>query len=165
MPYKKSEFISVGKVVGVFSLDGTLKIQTQTDFPERFSKNSIIYIKKEPYKIKSSFWHKTQVRVKLENIDTVESAESLIDQFIQVPLDERPKLDPDEFYVLDLIGLKIYDQEENLLGKVDEVIDAPAHYLIRSDNMLIPANKFFIKEINLEKGYLKVELIPGMQEL
>ena len=164
MSHKESQYISIGKIVGVFGLDGTLKIQALTDFPERFSKNSIIFIQKEHYKIKTSFWHKTQVRVKLEGVDTIEFAEKLLGQLTQVPLEDRPKLDFNEFYILDLIGLNIYDKEDKLCGKVEEVIEAPAHHLIRSGTMLIPANKFFVKEINVQKGYIKVELIPGMEE-
>ena len=162
MNQKKIPFISIGKVVGTFGLDGTLKVETFTDFPERFKKGAHITIEKKIYTIKSSFWHKNQVRLALEEINTLDAAELLRGKHLMVPSHERPKLASNEFYSIDLIGLKIYDQEHHLIGNVDEIIDSPAHHLIRTGQVHIPANKVFVKEINIEQGYIKVHLIPGM---
>ncbi len=148
--------------MGVFGLDGTLKVTPMTDFPERFLPKATIYIDQEAFKIRKSHWHKEQVRVTLHAITRIEEAQPLIGKRIQVPITDRPQLDAGEYFANDLVGMAVVDEQGNPLGKVDEVVSAPAQDLLSINGMLIPMVKQFILDIDLEARTIKIRLIEGM---
>jgi len=158
------EWVTVGKIVGVFGLDGHVKISPMTDFPERFSPRAVLYIQKQPYRIQKSHWHKNQVRVRFISTQRIEDAEALIGKFVQVPIADVPELEENEFLVKDLLGLAVVDQDGNALGKVDDIVSGPAQDLIRIGQSLIPIVKEFVKEIDIQGGRIVVQPIPGMLE-
>lgn len=159
------DFVVVGRIVGPFGLQGGLKVEVLTDFyEERFSKGSVLYVRQEPYEVLSYFWHKTQLRLTLAGVDTLEAAESLRGEYLEVPFKDRPTLEKDEYYVQDLLGLTVVDQHGEALGSVQEIISKPAHSLIKVDDLLIPAVSEFVKKIDLEERIIVVHLIPGMRE-
>ncbi len=71
------------------------------------------------------------------------------------------------FYIKDMIGIDaIEDQSGQVFGKLTDVIQNSAQdiYQITLKNgkeALIPAVKEFIKEINIDEGFVKIALIPG----
>lgn len=164
LPNNHHQFINIGRVVGSFRLDGTVKVEILTDFEERFSKGSVLYIRREPFEVLNSFRHKQQFRLKLKGIDNVNAVEELLWEFVQVPLQNRPHLEKGEYYVQDLIDLEVFDQNGNKIGNVQEIIPNPAHDLLKVNNVLIPAVSAFVKKIDLNNGRIDVYLIPGMQE-
>lgn len=149
-------------MVGVFGIKGVLKVLAQTHFIERFDPGEKVWINDRAYTIDWTAWHKGQVRIGLKGISTNEQAEELIGENVTVPIDHRPELEEDEFYAGDLIGLKVITKERKELGKVDELITGPAQDLLRIGEILIPMVKAFVKKIDLNKGVIEVELIPGM---
>lgn len=140
-------------------------MELSTGFLERFAKGAVLYIDHRPYTVLSQFKHKSQVRVQLEGIDTIEQGELLIGHAVEVPSDVRPEMEEDEFYVGDLIGMDVVTTEGQQLGSVTKVLTYPAQDLLQVDKLLIPAIEEFVKEIDLEKRLITVKLLPGMLEL
>lgn len=156
------DLIRIGRVVGAFGLDGRVKIEPETDFAERFAKGAPMIIRDREYRVKSTSWHKGQARVKLEGIDTVEDAEALQWATVHVPASLRPKLDRDEFYTADLIGLAVVTTSGRDLGKVTNILPMPAQDLLQVGEVLIPMVRQFVKEVDLTAGRIVVEPIAGM---
>jgi 16S rRNA processing protein RimM len=123
--------MNIGRIVGTFGLKGQLKVEVMTDFPERFDAGNTVYLRGEPVKIKDLMWHQTQARIKLEGINKIDDAELLKWEYLQVPEDERPDMEKNEFYVSDLVGMNLETEEGVVIGTVDEIISAPAQDLIR----------------------------------
>ncbi len=135
-----------------------------TSFPERFDKGEILYIKGQPHKVLWSGSHKSQFRLKLEGFSTPEQVEDLKWVEIEVIADERADLDEDEYYAGDLVGLIVETTDGRILGEVEDVMEYPAHDIIRVGDTLIPAVKEFVHLIDFDENKIIVELIPGMIE-
>lgn len=157
--------IQIGRIVGAFGLEGWVKVQPTTDFPERFSRGArlILNNESEPRQIQGVHWHKEQVRIKLRGIDSVEQAESLIGRLVEVKDDDRPTLREDEFYTRDLIGLDVFLESGEKLGTVDSVLKSPAQDLLVVDEMLIPIVREFVRNVDIAGRQITVRLIPGMR--
>ena len=157
-------FTRIGQIVGSFGLKGIVKVQPSTDFMERFEKGSKVRLKGEWVTIESFTIHKKRPLLKLSGIKNISAAEALQWEYLEVSADDKPKLDDDEFLSEDLIGLKVVTNEGRELGEIDDVIPMPAHDVIQIGELLIPAVKEFIKDIDFDSGVMTVELIPGMLE-
>jgi 16S rRNA processing protein RimM len=162
-PSKAPNLIPIGKIVGAFGIDGRMKIESLTDFPERFDLGKKIYIKGDEHKIKWVAWHKTQARVKLDGFTRPEDVEALVGTLVQVPADDRPDLDEDEFYTQDLIGMKVISVDGEDLGELDEVLSLPAHDVLIVGEVMIPAIEEFVQVVDFDEGIITVKLIPGMR--
>lgn len=155
--------IDIGRIVGVFGVRGRIKVQPLTHFTERFAVGETVWLKGEPRKIVWSAWHKTQARLELKGLDSIDEAEKLRGQSLQVPAAERPKLRAGEYYVGDLYGLEVISTEGRAIGKVTEIISGAAQDLIQVDRtILIPMVEQFVTEIDLNARRMTVRLIPGM---
>lgn len=72
------------------------------------------------------------------------------------------------FFLADIYGLEVRNaQTDEVLGKVDDILTPPANnvYVVRGgkcEEIMIPAVDQFVKEINVDEGYMKVALIEGM---
>ena len=146
-------------------MEGWVKVQPTTDFPERFSRGARLIISQEtePRQIQGVHWHKEQARIKLRGIDTVEQAEALIGRLVEVNDDQRPTLREDEIYTRDLMGLDVFLESGEKLGVVDDVLKSPAQDLLVVDEMLIPIVREFVREVDLTGRRVIVRLIPGMR--
>lgn len=154
--------MDLGKIVGAFGLDGTVKVQPVTDFPERFDPGERVWLRGEPVKILVTHWHKGQVRVRIAGVDSVDEAERLTGENLTMPKEARPKLGRNEYYHDQLAGLEVVDESGKILGIVDEVVPAPASDLLRIGATLIPIVKHFVLAIDLRERRITVRLIPGM---
>ena len=154
----------IGKIVGVFGLDGRFKVTAETAFPERFAVGETVYIKHFPHKIRWTAWHKGQVRLKVSGVTTIEAATELIGTTIFVPAEQRPEMDEDEFYAGDLIGMDVVTTEGKAVGKVTSVLSYPAQDMLEIGESLIPVVKEFIERIDLDAKTITVKPIKGMIE-
>jgi 16S rRNA processing protein RimM len=156
--------VDLGRIVGVFGLNGAVKVQPLTDFPERFDPGEQVWVRGQPVRIVESHWHKGQVRLALEGFSTVEAAESLLGEGLTMPRSARPKLGSGEYYHDQLVGLEVVTDEGRTIGVVDEVLPTPASGLLRVGEILIPVVKEFVLRVDLCARRVTVRLIPGMAE-
>lgn len=165
------EMISVGEICGTRGLQGELKVQPLTDFPERFKDMKEIWVDCGPrsgyYQIEKYRPYKQLLLFKLAGIDTVEAAASLVKGLLKVNEDEVFPLPEDTYYVFQLLGLKVDDLEKGYLGVVTDVLQTGANdvYVTKGDRygeVLIPAIKDVVLDIDLPAGRMKVKLLPGL---
>ena len=155
---------SIGKVVQTHGIKGEVKIRPNTDF-DRFKKGRKLIINDEIYIIQSVRRQKDIFLVAFEGYPTLTEVEHLKQQ--EVYTDEEPtQLDDDVYHLPKLIGLKVYDQHNYLIGNVIELVDVPQGYLLRVkrlDNhklILIPFVDAFVKSVDDES--IKIETIEGL---
>lgn len=159
--------ISVGKIVNVRGLQGEIKVLPHTNVENMFEKVKVVNISGVEYKIKSVKHIKNCVALLLEGIDTIEKATDLVGSELFVKEEKMPKLEKDNYYIKDLIGIMVTDVNEGELGALTNVYFTGANdvYEITANDgktSLIPAVKEFIKEIDIDKKTMTVELIEGM---
>ncbi len=165
------EMINVGEICGTRGLQGELKVLPLTDFPERFKGMKEIWVECGPrsgyYKIEHYRPHKQFLLFKFAGIDTIEAAAGLMKGLLKVEQDEVFPLPEDTHYVFQLVGLMVDDLEKGQLGVVTDVLQTGANdvYVIKGERygeVLIPAIKDVVLDIDLANGRMKVKLLPGL---
>jgi len=162
-------WVAIGRVVGVFGLRGELRIASLTDLPDRFTQLATLYVGDEhtPYAVAGAREHKGQVLLRLRGIEHIEEAERLRGAMLHIPAAEIAPLPADQFYLHDLIGLRVEDARGTLLGQIGEVVTGAGHdlFVVRTPDgreVLLPAVKEFVKAVDLAGGIVRVEPIPGL---
>lgn len=126
-------WLEIGKIVGVQGLKGELRIYPNSDFPERFLEPGQRWLLRpgmtepEPIELLSGRYltGKGLYVVQLAGIADRTHAETLRDSRLVVPETDRPPLEEDEFHVLDLIGLEVFQQTtQTHIGTVVDVLSA-----------------------------------------
>ena len=160
--------LSFGKISKVHGKTGELKIVPFSKRSDNLLKLERLFIKKhlyeEPteYKISKVRNQNNTSIIKLEDIGSIEAAEQLKGSIVMVDKTDLPELNDDEYYALQLIGLRVITNEGLYIGKITNVIDrAPQDILIVQNGgheYLIPMIDTIISEINLEDS--KVIICP-----
>ena len=132
------EYLEVGQIVNTNGLKGLLKINPFTDDITRFERLKTILVdhKKEllEFEIESVRYQKKQVLLKLKGIDTIEEAEKYREDYLKINRNKEEKLPEDTYYIVDLIGLDIYTEGGELLGKLDDVFSTGSNdvYVVKN---------------------------------
>ena len=119
------EYFEIGQIVNTSGLKGVIKVKPFTDDITKFNNFKKIYIsvKKElkEFKIEQVRFSKNMVFLKLEGIDTIEEAENYRNLYLKVKRDKDEKLEEGSYYIVDILGCKVYTDEQKELGKVIDV--------------------------------------------
>lgn len=160
---KQEGTVQIGQIVGAFGIRGQVKVEPMTSFMERFKKGTRLRLKNEWVTVETYALHKNRPLLKLSGTNTATEAEKLQWEYLEGSADFSPELEQDEFMTEDLIGLKVITVEGDELGLVDDVLALPAHDVIVIGEIMIPAIKEFITNIDLDAEVMTVKLIPGMR--
>lgn len=127
------EWLEIGKIVAPQGLDGELRVYPNSDFPERFEEPGQRWLlrpgEREPQPIELLAGRyiagKGLYVVELAGVEDRNQAEALRGCRLMVPQSDRPTLGEDEYHVLDLIGLEVFNQlTQEVLGTVVDIIPA-----------------------------------------
>ena len=169
MNLAEPEYVIVGRILAPSGLQGKLKVEVITDFPERFTPDAQVYLNQQPVTIEQVEWYKGRLVIKLNAIDSVEEARKLRGQYLEIPASQLQPLPAAQYYLFQVIGLEVKTTQGELLGKVTEIITADSNdtYVVNGDwgEILIPAIEDVIKSIDLERGEMTIEPIEGLLEL
>jgi len=163
------EFIVIGQILVPWGSKGKLKVEIVTDFPQRFKPSSKIYINRQPMTIDSTSWHKGKAIIKLNTIDSIEDAQRLQGQPIEIHHSQLQPLPEGQYYHFQLIGLEVRTTGGELLGNITQILTADSNdnYVVRGTEgeILIPAIEDVVKSIDLNKGCIIIEAIDGLLSL
>lgn len=158
------QFLDAGTIVSTHGVRGEFKILPWADGPEFLTLFDRVYLKGKAYEVEQSRVQKTCVLMKLRGVDTMEDAQALRTQVVQVNRDDV-ELEEGTYFISDLIGLSVLAEGKEI-GKVKEILNMPGNdvYVVKGeDEYMIPGVKEFILETNLEEGFIRVKLIEGMK--
>ena len=166
-----NKYLELGQIVNVKGLKGEVKVNSFTDDNTKFEKISKVFIKQKEnlkeYEIEKVGYNKNQVIIKFKNIDTVEEAEKLRNSYIVVDREIFGELPEGVYYIADLIGLEVFTESNEYLGKVDDIFSTGSNdvYVVKDDTgrqKLLPGIDEVIKIIDIESGKIIVNLIEGL---
>ena len=169
-----NECFYVGKIVKKYSFKGELLIKLDTDEPEQFENLESVLINLRgnlvPFFIESSQLHKSELlRVKFEEVDTEDDADSLMKSELYLPLSFLPELEDDKFYYHEIIGFQVEDKNFGNVGIISGVNDSTAQALFEIDRngteILIPMNDEFIIKVDKPNKTIFVETPEGLIDL
>lgn len=161
---KNNELLECGKIVNTHGIRGEVKIVPWADSPEFICDLPAIYIDGKPVKIRNARVHKGNVIALLEGIDDVNEAMLLKEKVVSMSRDDVD-LPEGSFYLADIIGLKVINEDGTELGVLDDILSPSLQqvYVVKGQReIMIPVVPEFILETNVEGGYIKVRLIEGM---
>ncbi len=166
-----NKYLELGQIVNVKGLKGEVKVNSFTDDNTKFERISKVFIKQKEnlkeYEIEKVGYNKNQVIIKFKNIDTVEEAEKLRNSYIVVDREIFGELPEGVYYIADLIGLEVFTESNEYLGKVDDIFSTGSNdvYVVKDDTgrqKLLPGIDEVIKIIDIESGKIIVNLIEGL---
>ncbi|GFP29821.1 16S rRNA processing protein RimM [Candidatus Hakubella thermalkaliphila] len=165
----------VAQALKAHGLKGEVRLRLETDYPERISGGFSLYLspacqEEDKLVVDSVRLSSRGPIVKFVGIDNLESAAELVGRSLYVPQDRFPSLAQDTFWVHELIGLQIFEEGGNFLGKLKEVLRTKSNdvYVVerdregRKEEVLIPALKDVIREVDLEGNRMIVRLPEGL---
>ena len=159
-----NQLLECGKIVNTHGIRGEVKIQPWADSPEELCALPALYIDGAPVALRSARVHKGNVIALLERVSDVDQAMLLKNKVVWLNRDDL-RLPEGTFFLADLIGLRVVDEEGQGLGILNEVLSPSRQqvYVVKGDReLMIPAVPEFILETNVAGGYIKVRLIVGM---
>lgn len=166
-----NKYLELGQIVNVKGLKGEVKVNSFTDDNTKFERIPKVFLKRKEslkeYEIENVGYSKNQVIIKFKNVNTVEEAETLRNSYIVVDREIFGELPEGVYYIADLIGLDVYTESNEYLGKVDDIFSTGSNdvYVVKDElgkQKLLPGIDEVIKQIDLESGKIIVNLIEGL---
>ena len=161
--------ITVGRVVGLWGLQGDLKVEPLTDTPQRFAPGSVLYLDGRAARVVRSGGYKGHLLVKLDLAGNRAQAEALRGKELTVPRDRISPLPEGSYYYFQVIDIAVWTDDGECLGRVEEVLSTDGSndvYVVRDEGnkeVLVPALKDVILEVDLEQGRMVVRLPDGLR--
>ena len=177
---KKNEWLVVGLITSCHGINGQVKVKSLSDFEERFLKPGIRWLQKEdetPTEIELTSGFKQPGKetfiIRFEGVSTRNHAEQLKKSKILVKTNELPKLNKDEFHLLELINLQVKtleNKELKIIGKVINLENENNNLLVielfkNQKKVLIPFVKEIVTLIDKEKNFILIKPPKGLLEL
>lgn len=169
----KKDLYQIGAITQTHGIRGEVKVFPMTDDIASLKgrKNVIIDTGKGQVlvDIVSARPQKNLAIVKFKGIDNINDVEKYKGCGLYVTADNRAPLAEDEFYLSDLIGADVVNEAGEKIGTVSDILETGANnvYEITKENgktFLLPHIKDCVKEINIEEGFMKVFVMPGLDE-
>ena len=166
-----NKYLELGQIVNIKGLKGEVKVNSFTDDATKFERISKVFLKQKntlkEYEIEKVGYAKNQVIIKFKNINTVEEAEHLRNSYIVVDREIFGELPEGVYYIADLIGLDVYTESNEYLGKVDDIFNTGSNdvYVVKDElgkQKLLPGIDEVIKKVDLESSKIIVNLIEGL---
>ncbi|MDW8106324.1 MAG: ribosome maturation factor RimM [Armatimonadota bacterium] len=185
IPKVARRWVTVGVVSRPFGMRGELRVRVETDFPERFQPGARVFwwippkptpepsdesaparspkkpprtMQPQPCTIKSVRWQGDQLILQLEGIDTRAQAEQLRGAWLLVPPEERMPLEEDEYYIDDLLGMEVFTETGERVGKLKQIRRGIAYDYFEVGEHLIPAVAEYILKVDLANKRMVVRL-------
>jgi 16S rRNA processing protein RimM len=165
-----AERIALGRIGRAHGVDGAFRVWPYADNTERFSLlHDVVLINgKRVLKavVKSVRVQRGFVVVQTEQIQTPEDVRPWINGDLEIDESERIELLEGEYFHDDIIGLRVETVDGQTVGEIVSIIDGVANdvYVCRNGDAehLIPAVDRFVKVIDIAKGVMIIDPIPGM---
>lgn len=163
--------LEIGQIVNTFGIKGFVKVSPWVDDVTRFDKLKKVYVKirKEvkTLEIEEVKYHKNMVLLKIKGIDDMTNAEKQKGAYLKINRKDAIPLPEGTYFIADLIGLEVYTDEGILLGRVDDIYNNGSTdiYVVKNElgkQILLPAIKDVLKDINLEQEKIIVHLLKGL---
>jgi len=163
--------LRVGEITSPHGVHGEVKVYPTTDDVGRFKKLKECFLETkkgmQTVHIKSVKFQKNLVILGFTEFETMNDVETLRKCSLYVDREHAVKLEKDEYFVADLVGLKVLTDLDNNNGELIDVMQTGANdvYIIKLEDkreLLLPAIKECILDVDIEGKVMKVHVLPGL---
>lgn len=162
-------FLVVGRIVRPHGIRGGLVVEQFSKMIQSIRPGMEIFLgdTKTPSIVTSIRLHRGRYLLAIEGCEDRDTAEQWRDVEIRLESGEIESLQEGEYYHWQLLGLRVCCEDGEVLGEIAEIVETGANdvFVVRNetgDEVLLPAIKSVIREVNLERGKVIVHLLPGL---
>ena len=168
------DLLQVGIITSTHGVRGEVKVYPTTDDPRRFRRLKEVVLdtgrEKLNLEIEGVKFFKQFVILKFKGLDNINDIEKYRQKSLYVTRKNAARLQRDEYFIADLIGLKVQDEDGTELGTVKDVIETGAYDVYEVEmadgrSLLLPAIKQCILNVDVEKGMMQVHVLEGLLDL
>lgn len=168
------EWFNVGKIVNTHGIRGEVRVISQTDFPEeRYEVGAELGIfipsEKKPtiVKVASARAHKNFILLTFEGYPFIQDVEKFKGSELKIHEKYLDDLGDDEFYYHEIVGCTVFDEEDNEIGEITEILQTGANdvWTVKGVNgkmHYIPVILDVVKEVDVDEKRITIELMDGL---
>lgn len=161
----KDDLIAVAKILSPHGVRGEVKLLPLTDFPHRFAQTEYLLLAdRSQLYLESVRMLNNTIVVKFRGMDIPEAWIPFRNKELFVTEDNLMPLPPGQYYIHQIVGLEVVDEQGKIIGRVAEVLQTGSNdvYVIKTpagDELLLAAIVSVVREINIAAGRMSV-IVP-----
>lgn len=165
------QYLEIGKIINTHGVRGEVKVIPLTDNIERFNDLEWVFIDRsgnlEKHNVLSVKYIRDLVILKLEGINNMNEAETLKGLFLLVDRENAVKLPENTYFICDIKGCEVFEENGNTLGIVEDVLQTGSNdvYVVKGHDgkeILIPALKSVVMKVLIEEKKIFVKIPEGL---
>ena len=169
------EFLRVGVITSTHGIKGEVKVYPTTDDAERFlalkEKEVLLDTGREmlPLVIENVRFFKNLVILKFQGIDNINDIEKYRGRDLLVTRENAVPLEEGEFFICDIIGSTVYEEDGSVFGTLRDVMETGANnvFVVETGDgreVLLPYIDDCIREVNVEEKRSVAYIMPGLTD-
>ena len=168
------DMFRVGVISSTHGVRGEVKVFPTTDDPQRFRRLKEVTLdtgrERLSLKIQNVKFFKNMVILKFEGYDNINDIECYKGKELWIHRSQAGNLKKDEYFIADLVGMTVTEEDGHVLGTLSDVIQTGANdvYVVKMESgkeLLLPAIRQCILKVDVESGQMRVHLLPGLMDL
>ena len=165
------DLLQVGVITQTHGIRGEVKVFPTTDDPERFVELEHVLLDtgKEtlPLEIENVKFFKQFVILKFKGYDNINDIERYKRCPLLVEREDAVPLEEDEYFIADMIGMKVVTDQGEEFGTLKDVMETGANDVYVIDHpvtgeVLIPAIRECILDVDIEGGQMRIHVMDGL---
>lgn len=165
------EILQVGIITSTHGVRGEVKVFPTTDDVKRFKKLKNVILdtgrEKIELEIEGVKFFKQFAILKFKGIDSINDVEKYRQKSLYVTRDNAVRLSRDEYFIADLIDLRVFDENDEEIGVMTDVMQTGANdvYVIRMNDgreLLLPAIKECVLKVDIDAGFIRIHIMEGL---
>ncbi|GAK49911.1 ribosome maturation factor rimM [Candidatus Moduliflexus flocculans] len=171
---RRTEWITIGKIVKTRGIRGEVKVLPLTDIPDRFEYLNSVHVmwpdgRVQQLVIENASYHHGGVFLCFEGYSSIEQSEQLVGCSLAVDRATSPKLPEGVYYHYEILDADVYTEQGDYLGNVTDILETGSHdvYVVRREEKeyLIPSTNEIVLTIDREQKKILIRPICGLLEL
>ena len=163
--------LQVGVISSTHGVRGEVKVFPTTDDVTRFRQLKKVYLdtgrEMLPLEIQNVKFFKQCAILKFKGIDNINDIEKYRGKSLMIDREDAVDLDEDEYFIADMIGMKVCTEDGSEFGTLKDVMETGANdvYIIDSlehGEVLIPAIRECILDVDMDEERMTIHLMEGL---
>lgn len=169
----EKKLLEIGKIVNTHGLRGEVKVIPWTDTPDVFEDLSLVYIKNKseykPLNIEGLRYQKNNLIVKFREYSDINDILMYKNAVLYAEREALGELPEGVYYIVDLIGLEVYTEDDEKIGVIADVFNSGASdiYDVKREgkkNLLLPVIDDVVKKVDIAGGKVIVNVMDGLDD-
>ncbi|MCG6910078.1 MAG: ribosome maturation factor RimM [Deltaproteobacteria bacterium] len=173
----EDRFLALGRILGAHGVKGAVKVSSYAESASSFKPGGAVYIDvgggSKTFVVEWVRPHHKTLLLALEGITTRSQAEELKGLYLFVVRESLENLEEGEYYWSDIIGISVYTVENEYLGRVASIMQTGSNdvYVVKNEidgepeEILVPALEWVVREIDVKRKLMRVDLPEGLRDL